>query len=361
MTPQAYVAIIVFLFILLLLGWSTTLFAFVTGTAIGVMGVRMYDSEILTNLATVGGSDADLIVTGVYSPHSVTLVDKGGKEKLVIANNPNIPKEKDVPEHPIGVVIPCYDKTNVHGTALDMVLVRTMNSDKNMLITKGILTGENKDKKYYLELAPQYTVRDENQSVIGIRALKIGKAEKQDSTQATEKHTRLLELLAPLLNKIYCGKVPKGVELLGASKHTSTIPDQGPIALLSHTGQSRMYTISNNDSLGGEDKLRGDVTIVYDDEKIIMPVIDKHYPSANEVKSMPLLHRIEEMADRAKLLIIVQDYITGALSDGTNLPDNVIYIGQALRDDPSRKMYLNAFINPKRYDKVLRILEGLSL
>jgi hypothetical protein len=352
MTPQAYVGIIVFLFIILLLGWSTVLFGFVAGTVAGVIGVKLYDSEILENLATAGGAESELTITGVYASHPIVLMD--GSKKLQISNNPDIPREKNVPEYPVKVTIPCYDRSNIHGAPLDMILTRKSTSDKNMLIAKGSLK-----QKYFLELSPKYTKRDENQSIIGVGALKIKEIdEKQDKSQATEKHTRLLELLAPLLNKVWCGKSPKGVAFLGASKHSSTVPDQGPIALISHVG-SRMHTMAGADFLQSKDMNRGIVDITYDDEVISLPVIEKHKPSRSDISQMPFLQKIEEMAENNKLLIVVQDYITGAISRGDVLPKNVIYIGQALRDEPGKKMYLHTFVNPKAYDSLLRLLGNL--
>lgn len=372
MNTKTYVGIIVFLFILLLLGWSTTLFAFCAGAVGGIIGYQLYESEILTNLATIGGTDATLNVKGVYASAPVLLIEKPNlktfkgdlkkenpKERQIeIPNDPNIPREKNVPEYPINVVIPCYDKSNVVGTPLDVILVRKMNSEKNMLI---VAPNESVLKqKYYLELAPQYTKRDENQSIIGVYALKVKESDaKQDTAQATEKHTRLLELLSKLLNKIWCGKVPKGVELLGATKHSSTIPDQGPLAILSHAPNMKMHTLAGADFIRGDDKIRGDVVVNYDDESITMPVVEKHFPSKDEVSRMPLLQSIENMAENAKLVIVMQDYITGAIAEGDVLPKNVIYIGQALRDDPSKKLFLNAFINPRAYDSMLRLLENL--
>jgi len=353
MSSQLYFGIIVFLFIMLLLGWSTTLFAFVAGTVAGVIGVRLYDSEILDNLATVGGMESELTITGVYASHPVVLM--GGGKKLQITNNPDIPREKNVPEYPINVTIPCYDRSNVHGTPLDMILIRKSTSDKNMLIARG-----NLKQKYYLELSPKYTKRDENQSIIGVCAIKIKENDEiQDKSQATEKHTRLLELLGPILNKVWCGKPPKGVEFLGASKHSSSIPDQGPIALISHVG-SRMHTMSGLDFLQSNDKNRGDVEITYDDETITLPVIEKHKPTKSEVSQMPLLQKIEEMAESGDLVIVIQDYITGAIARGDVLPKNVIYIGQSLRDETNKKLYLNAFVNPKSYDHILKKLHALS-
>jgi len=354
MSTQAYFGIIVFLFILLLLGWSTTLFAFVAGTAIGIVGVRMYDSEILTNLATAGGAESELTISGVYASHPIVLVGRDGK-KLQISNNPAIPREKNVPEYPIGVSIPCYDRSNIHGTSLDMILTRKARSDKNMLIAKGSLK-----QKYYLELAPKYTKRDENQSIIGVCAIKTKEIDDtQEKSQATEKHTRMLELLGPVLNKVWCGKSPKGVDFLGASKHSSSIPDQGPIALISHVG-SRMHTMSGTDFLQSNDKNRGDVDITYDDETITLPVIEKHKPTKSDVSQMPLLQKMEEMAESGKLVIVIQDYITGAIARGDVLPKNVIYIGQSLRDESSKKLYLNAFVNPKSYDHILRKLHAIT-
>ncbi len=344
MAPQTYVAIIIVLFIILALGWSTTLFAFISGAVVGVLGVRMYDSEILNNLATYGGDDT-LRVKGVYATHPITLIESTGK-KLTIRNNPKIPHEKDVPEYPIGVTLPCYDRSQVYGVPLDLVLVRKIHSDKNMLIAAG-------EKKYYLELSPKYTKRDENQSIVGVCALKTGD-DKPDLSQATEKHSRMLELLAKLLNKFWCGKVPKGVATLGASKHTSTIPDQGPIALLSNVGAT-MHTISGADFLDSDDKNRGDIEISYDDETIKLPVIEK---GQSDVANMPLMHKIEDMAENAKLLIVIQDYITSGITRD-RLPRNVIYIGQTLRDDVSKKLYLNAFVHSKSYDYIIKTLESM--
>lgn len=380
MNTKTYVGIIVFLFILLLLGWSTTLFAFCAGAVGGIIGYQLYESEILTNLATIGGTDATLNIKGVYASAPIFLIEKPNlktfkgdlkkenpKERQIeIPNDPNIPREKNVPEYPINVVVPCYDRENVIGTPLDVVLVRKMSSDKNMLIVAPNETVLN--QKYYLELAPQYTKRDENQSIIGVYALKVkdGDSIKQDTAQATEKHTRLLELLAKVLNKIWCGKIPKGVELLGATKHSSTVPDQGPLAILSHVmgsnGQPRMkmHTLAGADFIRGDDKIRGDVVVNYDDESITMPVVEKHYPTKDEISRMPLLQTIENLSENSKLVIVMQDYITGAIAEGDVLPKNVIYIGQALRDDSSKKLFLNAFINPRAYDSILRLLENLN-
>lgn len=357
MTAQAYLAIIVVLFIILILGWSTTLFGFLAGIGAGIIGIRMYDSEILINLATVGMGETELVVSGVYSSQPVTLIEKSGKQ-LKIRNEPNIPRENDVPEYPTGVVIPCYERSIVNGVPLEIVLTRKMKSDKNMLISRGSLKN-----KYYLELAPQYTKRDANQSIIGVYALKTESSEKDaisksDTLQKSEKHTSLLELLAKLLNRVWCGKTPEGVKFLGASKHSSAIPDQGPIALISHV-EAKMHTLSGADFLQSADKNRGNVDITYDDETISIPVIEKGKPGKNELSTMPLFNKIEDMAESCKLLVVIQDYITSAIA-GDALPRNVIYIGQSLRDDPAKKLYLNAFINPKAYDSILRLLNGIT-
>lgn len=356
MSTQAYVGVIVFLFILLLLGWSKSLFWFVGGVVIGVMGVRMYDSEVIEKLSVAGGAESELTVNGIYSTHPIVLIEKlaTGKEKMLrVKNIPDIPREKKVPEYPLGVTLPCYVRDKVSGVRLKMILVRQMKSKKNLLLTA------RKNGEYYLDLSPQYTKRDKLNSIIGTYALRVKARDAEDdkdNPQKSEKHSRLLELLAQLLKNVWCGKQPEGLLLMGASKHSATIPDQGPVALLSNV-PAQMHSISGADIIRGEEKIRGNVKVTYDDETINMPVVEKHYPSNAEIVNMPMYVRIKEAAENAKLLIVIQDYITGGLAQGSLLPKNVIYIGQALRIDPDGKVYLNAFINPLCYDYILLTLQ----
>lgn len=361
MSSQVYVGVIVLLFIILLIGWSKSLFAFVVGGVAGIIGVRLYDSEILSNLANVSSANGELYITGVYSSFPVTLMERSGKS-IRIKNIAETPHEKDLPEYPIGVNIPCYSPDKVRGVPLNIILTRKMRSDKNMLIVNNNQTSLK--GRYFLELAPAYTKRDLYQNIEGVYALKADDTDpkKANNSQKTEQHSQLLEKLAKLLNMIWCGNVPKGVRLLGASKHSATIPDQGPIALFrSDTKQAEMHMLTQEDFLkdGYRYLERGEITIKYDDQKIKMPVVQKEDPSKSDVKRMPLMLKISEIAeDRGtELLIVLQDYITGAITKADVLPQNVIYIGQALRLDPDGKLYLNAFINTKAYDSILRKLD----
>lgn len=366
MSSQVYIGVIVLLFIILLLGWSTSLFAFIVGGVVGVIGIRMYDSEILENLASFNGINGELCITGVYSLFPITLMERGGKA-LRVKNIADIPHEKDVPEYPVNVVIPCYTPDKVRGIPLNIVLTRKMQNDKNMLI---LSSQTSLNGRYFLELAPAYTKRDEFQKILGVYALKVDPEQSDKSSQSnqnnqkTEKHAQLLEKLALLLNKIWCGQVPKGVKLLGASKDSASIPDQGPIALLrSDNEHAQMHMLTLEDSTINKDSYieRGEVTIKYDDQKIKMQVVQKADPSKSEVKRMPLMMKISEIADAkdTELLIVIQDYITSVIPKADVLPHNTIYIGQALRDDTKKKLYLNAFINSRAYDHILRILGKL--
>lgn len=336
------------------------MFAFVIGGFAGIIGVRLYDSEILTNLSTISGVNGELYITGVYSNFPITLMERNGKS-VRINHISDIPHEKDVPEYPVGVNIPCYTPDKVKGVPLNIILTRKMKSDKNMLIV-------NKNKtslkgRYFLELAPAYTKRDESQNIQGVYALKTNnESEELKGSQYTEKHTQVLEKLAKLLNIIWCGRVPKGIKLLGASKQHATIPDQGPIAIFrSDTEQAQMHMLLPEDFLKDGYKYleRGEVTIKYDDQKIKMPVVQKEDPPKNELRRMPLMTKISEMAEESgtELLIVIQDYITSAITKSDILPQNVIYIGQALRLDSEGKLYLNAFINSRAYDSILSKLD----
>lgn len=343
------------------MGWSTSLFAFVIGGAAGIIGVRLYDSEILTNLASVSGVNGELFITGVYSSFPVTLMERNGKA-IRIKNIPEIPHETDLPEYPIGVTIPCYAPERVRGIPLNIILTRKLRSDKGMLIVNNNQTSLK--GRYFLELAPAYTKRNMFQNIEGVYALKVDDSDPKSikGSQKTEQHSQLLEKLAKVLNMIWCGRVPKGVKLLGASKHSSTIPDQGPIALFrADTEQAEMYMLTPEDFLkdGYRYLERGEITIKYDDQKIKMPVVQKEDPPRSSIKQMPLMLRIGAISEErdTDLLIVLQDYITGAITKGDVLPHNVIYIGQALRLDNDGKLYLNAFINTKAYDSILRKLD----
>lgn len=316
----------------------------------------MYDSETLANLSNISADNGELYITGVYSNLPITLMERNGKS--VHVKNTPVPLETNIPEYPIGVTIPCYTPDKVKGVSLNMILTRKMKNDKNMLIVH-----ENKTSlkgRYFLELAPAYTKRDLYQNIEGVYALKTEQTNEQLDSQKTEKHAQLLEKLAKLLNKIWCGQLPKGVRLLGVSKNSSTVPDQGPIAIFrADTEQADMHMLQSEDLLKNTYIERGEITIKYDDQKIKMMVVQKENHSKNEIRNMPLMMKIEGIAENPKteLLIVIQDYIMSTISKGDMLPNNVIYIGPNVRLDSDLKLYLNAFINTRAYDSILRKLD----
>ena len=180
--------------------------------------------------------------------------------------------------------------------------------------------------------------------------------------QKTEKHSRLLEQLAVLLRRIWDGNLPDDVGLLGASRQYGSMPDVGVISMFSNVGNvvtspAQIYQMQDSDMIHSRGEQRGIANVRYDDETLKMPVIGKKSPDDAKIGDMPFLRKINEMADDKKLLLVMQDYITGGLTDGKHLPKNVIYMGQSCRMFDQNKVLLNAFVNPICYDYVLRALQ----
>lgn len=362
MSTQLYVSVLIFLFILLLIGWSKSLFWFVGGIIIGIMGLKMYESEMLTNLAKSGGLIEELNVVGVWSPHKTVLIERlvDGKEKQLIIQNSPIPREK-ITEVSTNVFRPFISQMHPNGVKLEVTLCPRIKSNKGMLYGP-----EKKPLDYYLELHPNYTKKDMYGRVGGYYALRRNvqdeRSEELSDPQKTEKHSRLLEQLAVLLRRIWDGNLPKDVELLGASRQYGSMPDVGVISMFSNVGNvvtspAQIYQMQDGDMVHSQGEQRGIVNVRYDDETLKMPVIGKKPPDDAKMGGMPFLRKINEIADDKKLLIVMQDYITGGLTDGKHLPKNVIYIGQSCRLFDQNKVMLNAFVNPICYDYILRALQ----
>jgi hypothetical protein len=362
MNTQVYIGALVFLFILLLLGWSKNLFWFLAGGVVGIVGLKMYESEMLERLSRPTDIIDELNVKGVWSPHKTILIERmadGCEKQLIIQNNP-IPREK-ITEVTTKVHRPFCTSLNPDGIKLELVLCPKIKSNKGMLYGPG-----DKPLDYYLELHPTYTKRDEYGHISGYYALRKNisdtRAEELEDPQKTEKHSKLLDYLAVLLRSIWDGDLPEEVALLGASRQYSSMPDVGVLSMFSNVGNvvsspAQIYQMQDRDMIHSEGEQRGIASVRYDDEILKLPVIGKKPPDASKVENMPFLRKINEMAEDKKLLLVMQDYVTSGLTDGKQLPKNVIYICQSVRLIDQNKVVLNAFINPICYDYVLRALQ----
>jgi hypothetical protein len=362
MNPQVYVGVLVFLFILLLLGWSKNLFWFVAGGIVGIVGLRMYESEMLQKISASTDIIDELDVKGVWCPHKTILIERlmSGKEKQLIIKNSPIPRDK-ITEVSTNVHRQFITSLHPNGIKLELVLCPRVKSNKGMLYGAG-----GKPLNYYLELHPNYTKRDEYGRLAGTYALRRNAqdeyADELHDPQKTEKHSRLLEQLAILLRRIWGGCLPKDVALLGASRKYGSIPDVGVISMFGNVGNvvtspAQVYQMQDRDMIHSEGEQRGIASVRYDDEILKLPVIGKKPPDSSKIKAMPFLQKIQQMAEDKKLLIVMQDYVTNGLTDGKNLPKNAILICQTVRLFEQNKIVLNAFINPICYDYVLRALQ----
>lgn len=345
MNTQVYVGILVFLFILLLLGWSKTLFWFLAGGVIGVVGLKMYESEMLERLSRSTDIIDEINIAGVWSPHKTILIEKGREKQLVIPNTP-VPREK-VAEVSTGIFRNFNSHEHPTGISLEVILCPRTKSNKGMLYGPG-----NKPTDYYLDL--MHAKKDEYGKILGYYSLR--KDVEPIGPQIQEKHTVLLEKLKGLIGGIFNGKKYNDVALLAASHQQNAITDEGILSLFNNAKDAQFYQIQSSDITHGEEEQRGIAQVRFDDEILKMPVIGRKSPDASKVEVMPFLKKIEEIAENKKLVIILQDYITTGLIDGKLLPKNVIYIGQAVRAFDEKKVILNAFINPICYDYIMRAL-----
>lgn len=344
MNTQVYVGVIVLLFILLLLGWSKTLFWFLAGGVIGVVGLRMYESEMLEQLAGIENI-AEINVAGVWSPHKTVLVEKGQEKSLVIPNTP-VPREK-VAEVSTKIFRNFHSNEYPTGILLEVILCPRTKSSKSMLYGPG-----NKPTDYYLDIIN--SKKDETGKILGYYSLR--KDVEPVGPQTQEKHTMLLEKLKELIDGIFKGQTYKDIALLAASHHQSAITDDGILSLFSNAKDAQFYQIQDQDITHGEEEQRGVANVRFDDEILKMPVIGRKSPDVAKVERMPFLKKIEELAENKKLVVVLQDYITTGLIDGKLLPKNVIYIGQAVRAFDEKKVILNAFVNCICYDYIMKVL-----
>ncbi len=343
MNTQVYVGVLVFLFILLLLGWSKTLFWFLAGSVVGVIGLKMYESEMLERLSRSTDIIDEINIVGVWSPHKTVLIEQIHGKQLVIPNTP-APREK-VAEISTGIFRNFKSHEYPTGISLEVILCPRVKSNKGMLYGPG-----NKPTDYYLDLAS--AKKDEHGRILGYYSLR------KDNfvVPLQEKHTVLLEKLKGLIDEIFKGKKYNNVALLAASHQQNSITDDGILSLFGNSENAQFYQIQDSDITHGEEEQRGVAHVRFDDEILKMPVIGRKSPDVSKVESMPFLKKIEEIAENKKLVIVLQDYITTGLIDGKLLPKNVIYIGQAVRAFDEKKVILNAFVNPICHDYLMRAL-----
>lgn len=346
MNTQVYVGVLVFLFILLLLGWSKTLFWFLAGGVIGVIGLRMYESEMLERIARTDVID-EINVVGVWSPHKTILIERNGKEKMLVIPNTPVPREK-VAEISTGIKRTFINSLYPEGVQLEVILCPRVKSNKGMLYGP-----KNKPTDYYLDLAN--AKKDEHGQILGYYSLRKDVEEHVlEDPQKMEKHTRLLEMVKVLLDRIIKANVPEKIALLAASREC--IMDTGVLSLFKDVKEAQFYHMQDSDMIHDEGEQRGVANIRYEDEILKMPVVGRRTPESAKVEAMPFLKKIEELAENKNLLVVLQDYVTTGLASGRHLPKNVLYITQAVRAFDEKKVILNVFINPICYDYIMKAL-----
>ena len=353
MSTKIIIGLAIVLFILLLLGWSQALLAFVVGSVIGIVGYQIYQSEILTQMDKTSGEETHLHIGGVYLPNAATLLgigETGDKTNLKLANNTTIPKEKNVPEYEVKDIRVKFRTADEGDKELPIYLTKRTKSHKGLLYKIG-----GKSTKYYLESSPKWAPRDDYNNIIGYRALRT-KADYENEDQEAENHSLLLEKTAKLLARLSNRSLPN-VELICASKSVGESSAGGPdvapqsgILSMFKDRKAHYHQLSGGDLVHNEYKNRGTANITYDDSFIKMPVVEKHNPDKAAMNAMPMLNMIKTKANEHpdKLYVLIQDYIIGGLTDGRLLPQNVLYIGQA--QYAKNKVILNAFIHPHSYD-----------